>query len=185
MCIRDRDQIEYMSQFVNIWCSKIYGYTENTPENLAEIAKDNPNGIRAIHTPEWDQKYGTFAERMSKFKAEGDKVWWYACWRPSYPYYANILHSDPGIMHRIMFWQQKQCNVDGFLYFYANGWNTMNGNPWVSTVVNPGLNPVSYTHPDVYKRQRLSLQSQDTCSCCMHQAFPACQLPMTLSLIHI
>ena len=72
--------------------------------------KNDPNGIRAgVQTPEWDQKYGTYWERMNQYKKEedGDKVWWYVCWRPSYPYYANLLHSDPGIMHRVLFWQQN------------------------------------------------------------------------------
>jgi hypothetical protein len=30
---------------------------------------------------------------------------------------------DPEIEHRLMFWQQKMYNVDGFLYYLVNDWH--------------------------------------------------------------
>jgi hypothetical protein len=64
---------------------------------------------------------GYFGDRMEGQQAEGDKVWWYVCWEPGYPY-CNFYVNEPGIDHRILFWQQYQHDIDGFHYWHVNYW---------------------------------------------------------------
>ena len=58
---------------------------------------------------------------MAEQKAEGKEVWWYVT---RYPHDPEITLSinDESIKHRLLFWQQKLYNVDGFLYYMVNDW---------------------------------------------------------------
>lgn len=58
---------------------------------------------------------------------ENSKLWWYVCCGPTGEYNNFFIHLD-AIRHRILFWQQYERDVDGFLY-----WNSIycdKGNPW-------------------------------------------------------
>ncbi len=112
------DQIEFMKDYIKIWCNKPYAY------KTAAQNKKEPKYI--VQTEAYNKKYGTYAKRMEEFKKRGDKVWWYVCWEPQDPY-TNILLEQDGISHRVLFWQQKQYKVDGFLYYAVNNWTA---NPW-------------------------------------------------------
>ena len=66
-----------------------------------------------------------------KTEAEGgDDVWWYVCWEPGMPY-LNMYVDMQGYQNRLLFWQQKQYNVNGFLYWSCSYWNKV-ANPWNS-----------------------------------------------------
>lgn len=65
--------------------------------------------------------YATLAED------ENSRLWWYVCCGPTGEYNNLFTHQD-AIRHRILFWQQYQRDVEGFLY-----WNSIyceKGNPW-------------------------------------------------------
>ncbi len=56
-----------------------------------------------------------FKERL----AEGDTLWMYVCCSPVPPY-PNLLVDEPGLDHRVLFWQARQIGATGFLY-----WSTL------------------------------------------------------------
>lgn len=60
-------------------------------------------------------------------KETGGRLWWYVCCGPQGDYNNFFIRYD-AIRHRVLFWQQKQFDVDGLLY-----WDTVyyeKGNPW-------------------------------------------------------
>lgn len=73
-------------------------------------------------------------ERLKAKQENGDELWWYVCWEPGNPY-CNLLVDQKGLQHRLLFWQQAQFGVTGFLYWSTNWWNSVN-DPWddISTV---------------------------------------------------
>ena len=128
----NRDQIDFMSDYINIWCNKPYAYKS------ASLNKKEPEYI--VQPEKYNKQYGTYAERMEDFKKRGDKVWWYVCWEPQDPY-TNILMEQQGVVHRVLFWQQKQYKVDGFLYYAVNNWTA---NPWEDAITGKHLVPHVY-----------------------------------------
>ncbi|MHB1153012.1 MAG: DUF4091 domain-containing protein [Eubacteriales bacterium] len=106
-----KDQIDYMTGLTNIWCPKTFLYITSN-----------------IYSTEQLKKYSPFGKRMDERKAAGDRIWWYVCWEPGDPY-CNLFVDMDGIMHRLLFWQQKLYNVDGFLYWGANYWRGTD-DPW-------------------------------------------------------
>ena len=116
----DTDQISFMTDVTNVWCPKSYMYiTAN------------------IYSNEQIAKYPSFGARMAERKAAGDRVWWYVCWEPGDPY-CNMFVDMDGIQHRLLFWQQKYYDVDGFLYWGSNYWRDIS-DPWTSMMTVPFL----------------------------------------------
>lgn len=66
---------------------------------------------------------GEMIDRLYAKKSAGEELWWYTCITPAPTTpYCNILMENEGIEHRLLFWQQKMYDVEGFLYYYANLW---------------------------------------------------------------
>ena len=107
------DQIDVYDDTVSLWCSKPFGYT--TPDELGEP------GTKVIQDSKWDSVYGTFSERMANYKKDGDKVWWFIS-NDVYEPYINYYIQTDGVAQRVLFWQQYDNNVEGFLYNFANFW---------------------------------------------------------------
>lgn len=79
-----------------------------------------------------------FAAGVADRVAQGDKAWWYVCCGPSPTSdYCNLFTQQDGIKHRILFWQQKQENVTGLLYWSTTYWNDVGGDPWTSAWTTP------------------------------------------------
>ena len=79
-----------------------------------------------------------FAERAWTRQANGDKLWWYVCCGPSPKTdYCNLFTQQEGIKHRVLFWQQKQYNVTGLLYWSTSYWSDVGGDPWTSAWTTP------------------------------------------------
>ena len=73
---------------------------------------------------------------VDKREAQGDRLWWYVCCGPSDGSgYCNLFTYQNGLKHRILFWQQRAQNVEGFLYYETCNWGFA-GDPWT--------NPVTY-----------------------------------------
>lgn len=100
-----RDQLQVMGEILDILCSKI--------SNWDEKKLGWGFGIAAHPT------LGSFADRMHKYKAEGKEIWSYVCWEPQAPY-LNLLLTDEGLDHRLVFWQQYSLGTTGFLYWSVN-----------------------------------------------------------------
>ena len=109
----DQDQIEFMKNYVNIWCTKPFAFT---PRDKAIIA-----GTQFMTTSAQDAKYGTFAERMAALAKEGHEAWLYVCWEPGQPY-ANWLALGDGTEPVITIWQCKMTDSVGMLYWDCAYW---------------------------------------------------------------
>ena len=109
----DRDQIEFMKDYVNIWCTKPFAFT---PRDKAIIA-----GTQFMTSSAQDEKYGTFAERMAALAKEGHETWLYVCWEPGQPY-ANWLALGDGTEPVVSVWQCKMTDSVGFLYWDSTYW---------------------------------------------------------------
>ncbi len=107
------DQIDFYDDIISLWCSKPFGYTTEAELDTA--------GTKVIQSSKWDSVYGTFAERMASYKESGDKVWWFIS-NDVYEPYINYYMQTDGVAQRILFWQQYDNNVEGFLYNFVNFW---------------------------------------------------------------
>ncbi len=117
------DFFSYVSSAVTAWCPKTFFF--NT---LSEYA-GNPNATQgqSIYA---EKNFGTFAERMEAEQTGGDEVWWYVTRRPNDPETTLIINTE-ATRYRLMFWQQKLYNVDGFLYYLSNDWAPASDNAGV------------------------------------------------------
>lgn len=97
------DQVDHMSQYIDLWCPKLCLWDDNMAYNRL------------------DYKPAPFADRMASMKARGDKMWTYVCNDPIHPYIAMFV-DVAGLDQRVIFWQQYQRNIDGFLYWSSNAW---------------------------------------------------------------
>lgn len=122
------DQIDYYDDFVNLWCSKTFAYTSE--EELATV-----NGAKVLQPLKWNPVYGTFKERMEGYQAEGDKVWWFISWDVEEPYINYYMQTD-GVAQRLLFWQQYDNDVEGFLYNFVNYWAYDTKDPYANNVTN-------------------------------------------------
>lgn len=117
-----RDQIDYMSKYVNIWCPKFLSFT---PRALSFKA-----GSMYTHSTAQDRLFGEFADRMAGYVAEGDELWAYVSCVPAYTApYQNILLFNDGADARTMFWTCYNQDITGFLYWHVSNYVTNNGTP--------------------------------------------------------
>ena len=76
-----------------------------------------------VYCPKVDFFQGYIRDSILKLKAErGDTIIWYNCGEASYNT-INMLPCTPGTDKRLLFWQQYQQNVDGYLYWRVTFWN--------------------------------------------------------------
>ena len=108
------DAFEYVKGYVNIWCPHTFFF------NTYADKQANPLLTYRCYK-RLEENLGTFPERMAAEQAKGNEVWWYVTRYPHYPE-ITLSISDPAVDHRILFWQQKLYNVDGFLYYSVNDW---------------------------------------------------------------
>lgn len=137
----DADQIEFMSDYVDIWCPKAFCFTKKT---------DTAKGKKVLYSSTQAKKYTEFGQRMSDFVAQGDDLWWYVCWEPGLPY-LNMFVDMTGLQNRLLFWQQAQYGVEGFLYWACNYWTKVK-NPWtnMATVGTDYKTGVAWLSDDVF-----------------------------------
>ena len=108
------DQIEFMSPYLNIWCTKMFAFTPRDKYMMS--------GVQYMTSRAQDEKYGTFAERVAEFQKNGEEMWLYICWEPEQPY-TNWLIMGDGTEAIVSIWQCKMTNADGILYWDASYWN--------------------------------------------------------------
>jgi hypothetical protein len=110
-----------MSDLIDIWCPKSFCFTRSS---------DVGQGKRLLYSASQTANYPEFNERMQAEVAGGDELWWYVCWEPGLPY-LNMYVDMTGMQNRLLFWQQKQYNVSGLLYWSCNYWERIK-NPWTN-----------------------------------------------------
>ena len=116
------DEVQYLDDYLGIWCPKSVCWAEGW--------LPDPNGN------------GYFGNRMDEQKAQGDKVWWYVCWEPGYPY-CNLYVNEVGIQHVQLFWQQYIYGTEGLLYWASTHWGGTD-NPWTDIATVKGLSPTCF-----------------------------------------
>jgi len=107
--------------------------------------------------PEWDGFIDIWIPHVASFNSEewaehlakspNDQVWWYTTCET--PPYAGILTDVPAIKHRILFWQNYQYRLPGYLYYAILEWKENDPGPdkprwpdvpWKTNVVHGGHN---------------------------------------------
>ena len=111
-----------------------------------QYAADLQDGRSDIMCPEtvvFDEE--GFASRARERQKNGDKLWWYVCCGPGPKTdYCNLFTQQDGIKHRILFWQQKQYDVTGLLYWSTSYWCDAAGGPWASAWTTPWTGPDTF-----------------------------------------
>ena len=118
---KERDQVAFMSEFIDIWCPKSFCFTKST---------DRAQGRKLLYNTQQKKNFAEFGERMQAEVEGGDELWWYVCWEPGLPY-LNMYVDMTGMQNKLLFWQQKQYNVSGFLYWSCTFWERVE-NPWTN-----------------------------------------------------
>jgi hypothetical protein len=138
------DGIDFMRDYIDIWCPVAAGFTEGGVANGKDIVSIYP-------TEEAAQKYPWLSERMADVTKEKGELWWYVCIYPTINKYCNLMIDYTGLQNRVLFWQQKQYNATGFLYWACTYWNK---DPWSSRDFNRdgsllayGKEELGYTGP--------------------------------------
>lgn len=108
------DYFEYIKEYVNVWCPHTFFYNTFT-----DYSANHKLTYRC--TAMLEKNLGTFPDRMAKEQKGGDEVWWYVTRYPESPE-ITLTIDTPAVNYRILFWQQKLYNVDGFLYYSVNDW---------------------------------------------------------------
>lgn len=111
--------------------------TEITDDETGEIVRNfemqcGRSNILCPETVCYDQE-SDFYDRVQERVAVGDKSWWYVCCGPNGTTdYCNMFTFQSGLKHRILFWQQRQKDVTGLLYWSTAYWDKC-GNPWYNS----------------------------------------------------
>ena len=108
------DFFSYVSDAVTAWCPKTF-FFNTFGEVLGNSEATQGTSIYA------ESQFGLFKDRMEEEQAGGDEVWWYVTRKPHIPE-ITVLTNQNAVNYRILFWQQKLYNVDGFLYYSVNDW---------------------------------------------------------------
>jgi hypothetical protein len=112
--VYERDAIEYLSKYINVW---VPTFTGATPKELSSKV----NGSLYIQNDNVDSKFGEFQERLEKYQAQGDELWNYVACEPQYTSpYQNILLFNDGTEGRTMFWTTYRLGGTGFLYWHVS-----------------------------------------------------------------
>lgn len=127
-----KDAIEVLMENLNLWCPMTYAYVDQYDMDAyaaagGKLALRNLNPSNNVGGVDWDMLYGTFEERLDARKlqtGEDIKEWFYVCATMGGTSGANLLIDDDGVDPEMIFWQAKQNDVEGFLYYYANFWVT-------------------------------------------------------------
>ena len=138
------DGIDFMRDYIDIWCPIAAGFTEGGAANGKDIVSIYP-------TEEAAKKYPWLRERMAEVTKEKGELWWYVCSYPPIKKYCNLMIDYTGLQNRVLFWQQKQYNATGFLYWACTYWNK---DPWSSkdfhrdgSLLAYGKEELGYTGP--------------------------------------
>jgi hypothetical protein len=114
-----------LTQFNGAWCPSIVAQRRwmfpqegpNIFERFAEFTTMTTINAITVSEPE-------IHEALQAYRAKGNTVFWYVCGNQGKRHdLINMLTCTPGTEKRILFWQQYQQNIDGFLMFHTMLWN--------------------------------------------------------------
>ncbi len=121
------DQINAMKGYCTLWCPKLCLWDD-------EISYGGHDYVHSM----------SFDARMRKMMSEDFGVWTYLSYTPGAPYTALVVNHS-GLNQRVLFWQQYQRGIHGFIYWSSTAWSVFNKvNPWEN--VDTGLYDESGNH---------------------------------------
>ncbi len=121
------DQINAMKFYCTLWCPKLCLWDD-------EISYGDHDYVHSM----------SFEARMRERMDEGFGVWTYLSYTPGAPYTALVVNHS-GLSQRVLFWQQYQRGIHGFICWSSTAWSVFNKvNPWES--VDTGLYDESGNH---------------------------------------
>jgi hypothetical protein len=126
-------------QRILAWSAPLYAkypLVHNMPPLVGNLPDENGTNIIERLAPYTDtfcvnlsMFMGEIRESMLKYKEErGDTLYWYVC-NKGKDDTLHLLACLPGTEKRVLFWQQYQNNIDGFLYWHTVYWASV-GNIW-------------------------------------------------------
>ncbi len=98
------------------------GYTINP----FELQKDKNTILCPIAPSHTDE---AFHNEVETLVSQGKRSWWYVCGGSS-ENELNMPIRFNGLNHRLLFWQQFDYDITGFLYWNTTYWH-LNKNPWL------------------------------------------------------
>lgn len=122
------DFVELMRGSVNIWCPQSPAFTEFATYDMIKKYPELYPSYNNQHNWSTGMSMRYLPEarfRLKELKEQGNKLWWYICCSPEYPY-ANFYTSYNGVDVRMVLWQQYMNDVDGLLYWQVNNWIGVN-----------------------------------------------------------
>ena len=136
------------------WVRKYFGETTNFLDAFyVDLPSDGKNIVErmsaysTVYCPKVEFFNGAIRDSLLRLKAErGDTIFWYNCGVASYDT-VNMLPCTPGTDKRVLFWQQYQQNVDGYLYWRATYWNGSE-DPWETGYVDKYVESPPYPRPN-------------------------------------
>jgi hypothetical protein len=90
--------------------------TSHVPQKPEELRKLNVDWLCPI-------TYWLKREDVARCRRAGFKIWTYVSLEPYVPY-ANVRLDCPLIESRVLFWQMRREELDGFLYWAFNAWRS-------------------------------------------------------------
>ena len=152
--VKDADQEMIESNAIQLFCPRVYAFTPYSELQTygRTVARENLDCIRgesienysgcygtfgtgAVGNYDWSAVYGdTFDRYMSHIVNENNKgtysenyeMWMYSAgYNKSYTY-TNHVVENTGLQTKLLFWQAYQNDVNGYLYYAANGWQEQN-----------------------------------------------------------
>ena len=135
--IGQQDYFKYLANDVTVWCPKTYFFNTSADKEYLASLYDQ------YYPKSYEQRFGVFKDRMAAEQAGGDEVWWYITRFPHDPE-ITLSINDASVKHRLLFWQQKLYNVDGFLYYMCNDWE--DAKHWTKKYENKVLGTVVNTY---------------------------------------
>ena len=103
------------------------------------LTKDDILGVEFVVTNKYSSAMPdirTYCPQMQELDSENGRAlyegireddpykttWWYICWTPQYPY-ANYRIEESIVGPRVIFWMQKNYDINGLLYWGTSGYN--------------------------------------------------------------
>ena len=125
----DYDSAKFIEPYINIWCPQSYAFT---PYATYAEQKADPYNYPTFANYRWTtrnvlENFGQWRDRYEGYREKGNKMWWYICCSPEFPY-ANFFQSYQGYAVRTVLWQQYMYDIDGLLYWATTVWENVSKN---------------------------------------------------------
>ncbi len=110
--------------------------TEKSTVNLLELYSNILCPLSSLFSSK------SFVKEIDEARGYGNRIWWYVCSAPAEKYCNFLIYQD-ALCPRILFWQQKDLDIEGFLYWETTYWAEC-GDPWTNPLTTPSTGMTSF-----------------------------------------